>query len=101
MALGIWLLLVIVYDTALLGLLVADGGRFVTPGLFGALLLLNPSDAFRLLNLAGFADARLVAGLAGVDAGPAGSPAAALGALTAWVLLPLGLAGWLLARREI
>ena len=101
MALGIWLLLVIVYDTALLGLLVADGGRFVTPGLFGALLLLNPSDAFRLLNLAGFADARLVAGLAGVDAGPAGSPAAALGALAAWVLLPLGLAGWLLARREI
>ena len=74
MALGIWLLLVIVYDTALLGLLVADGGRFVTPGLFGALLLLNPSDAFRLLNLAGFADARLVAGLAGVDAGPAGQP---------------------------
>ena len=101
MALGIWLLLVIVYDTALLGLLVADGGRFVTPGLFGALLLLNPADAFRLLNLAGFADARLVAGLAGVDAGPAGHPAAALGALAAWVLLPLGLTGWLLARREI
>ena len=101
MALGIWLLLVIVYDTALLGLLVADGGRFVTPGLFGALLLLNPSDAFRLLNLAGFADARLVAGLAGVDAGPAGSPVAALGALAAWVVLPLGLASWLLARREI
>ena len=47
----------------MLGLLVADGGRFVTPGLFGALLLLNPSDAFRLLNLAGFTDARLVAGL--------------------------------------
>ncbi len=101
LALGIWLVLVIVYDTALLGLLVADGGRFVTPGLFGALLLLNPADAFRLLNLAGFADARLVAGLAGVDAGPAGHPAAALGALAAWVLLPLGLTGWLLARREV
>lgn len=101
MALGIWLLLVIVYDTALLGLLVADGGRFVTPGLFGALLLLNPSDAFRLLNLAGFADARLVAGLAGVDAGLASSPVAALSALAVWVLLPLGLASWLLARREI
>jgi Cu-processing system permease protein len=101
LALGVWLLLVIIYDTALLGLLVTDGGRFVTPSLFGALLLLNPADAFRLLNLAGFADARLVAGLAGVDAGPAGHPVAALGALTAWVLLPLGLAGWLLARREI
>jgi Cu-processing system permease protein len=101
LALGVWLLLVIIYDTALLGLLVTDGGRFVTPSLFGALLLLNPADAFRLLNLAGFADARLVAGLAGVDAGPAGYPVAALGALTAWVLLPLGLAGWLLARREI
>ena len=99
MALGIWLLLVIVYDTALLGLLVADDGRVVTPGLFGALLLLNPTDAFRLLNLAGFADARLVAGLAGVDAGPAGHPAAALGALAAWVLLPLGL-DRLAARQE-
>jgi Cu-processing system permease protein len=101
MALGIWLLLVIVYDTALLGLLVADDGHVVTPGLFGVLLLLNPTNAFRLLNLAGFADARLVAGLAGVDAGPAGHPAAALGALAAWMLVPLGLAAWLLARREI
>ena len=79
----------------------ADGGRFVTPGLFGALLLLNPADAFRLLNLAGFEDARLVAGLAGVDAGAAGRPAAALAALAAWVLLPLGLTGWIFARREI
>ena len=101
LALGIWLLLVIIYDTALLGLLVADGGRFVTPRLFGALLLLNPADAFRLLNLAGFEDARLVAGLAGVDAGAAGHPAAALAALAAWVLLPLGLTGWIFARREI
>lgn len=101
LALGIWLLLVIVYDTALLGLLVADGGRFVTPGLFGALLLLNPADGFRLLNLTGFEDARLVAGLAGVDAGAAGHPAAALAALAAWVLLPLGLTGWIFARREI
>jgi Cu-processing system permease protein len=101
LALGIWLLLVIIYDTALLGLLVADGGRFVTPRLFGTLLLLNPADAFRLLNLAGFEDARLVAGLAGVDAGAAGHPAAALAALAAWVLLPLSLTGWIFARREI
>ena len=101
LALGVWLLLVIVYDTALLGLLVLDGGRFVTPGLFGALLLLNPADAFRLLNLAGFEDARLVAGLAGVDAGAAGRPAAALGALVSWVLLPLALTSWLFARREL
>jgi Cu-processing system permease protein len=101
LALGIWLLLVIIYDTALLGLLVADGGRFVTPRLFGALLLLNPADAFRLLNLAGFEDARLVAGLAGVEAGAAGHPATALAALAAWVLLPLSLTGWIFARREI
>ena len=70
LALGVWLLLVIIYDTALLGLLVTDGGRFVTPSLFGALLLLNPADAFRLLNLAGFADARLVAGLRESRPGP-------------------------------
>lgn len=101
MALGIWLLLVIVYDTALLGLLVADAGRFFTPGLFGVLLLLNPADAFRLLNLAGFGDARLVAGLAGVDAGFAGHPATAVGALVLWMALPFGLATWFLSRREI
>ena len=70
----------------------------VRRALFG-ILLLNPADAFRLLNLAGFADARLVAGLAGVDAGRP-PPAPAL--LMALVLLPLpgGAAGWL-ARREI
>ena len=40
-------------------------------------------------------------GSPGSTPAPPASPAAALGALAAWVLLPLGLAGWLLARREI
>src|SRR5690606_347981 len=50
-AIGIWLLFVLIYDTALLGLLVADQGRTVTAGLLNVLLLLNPTDAYRLLNL--------------------------------------------------
>src|SRR5262249_32769620 len=50
-AVGIWLLLVLIYDMALLGLLVVDQGRAISSGVLNALLLLNPTDVYRLFNL--------------------------------------------------
>lgn len=53
LALGVWFLFVLVFDLALLALLVFSEGRF-NPELLPWLLLLNPTDIYRLINLAGF-----------------------------------------------
>ncbi|KNY15153.1 membrane protein [Shinella sp. SUS2] len=94
-AVGVWLVFVLVYDMALLGLLVADQGRAVTGGLLNALLLLNPTDAYRLLNLGGEAGA--ISGMAG--AASLSAPALAA-ALVLWVALPLAAAMLVFSRRE-
>lgn len=59
LCIGLWLALVLIYDMALLGLLVLDQGRNISGGMLNALLLLNPTDAYRLFNLTGFANVSL------------------------------------------
>jgi Cu-processing system permease protein len=100
-AIGIWLVFVILYDMALLGLLVADQGRFVGGGMLDALLLFNPTDAYRLLNLAGSDDIAAASGMAGVVQNAALSPAVLLAALAAWVAAPMVLAAAAFSRREM
>ncbi|MDX1655914.1 MAG: ABC transporter permease subunit, partial [Candidatus Competibacteraceae bacterium] len=62
-----WFFLVLVYDLALLGLLAGTQGG-LRAELFPYLLLLNPTDVFRLINLAGFEAARARSGLVAVAA---------------------------------
>lgn len=99
-ALGLWLLFAVLYDLALLGALAADGGRRLTPALLETLLLANPADAFRLLNLTGFAGVQALSGMAGLAAEVSPSLALMLGALLAWTALPLAAATLVFARRE-
>jgi len=100
-AVGVWLLLVVIYDMALLGLLVVDQGRLVSAETLNALLLLNPTDAYRLLNLAGSAAVSGLSGMAGLARSISMSPISLLLALTAWIVVPLACAGLALARREL
>jgi Cu-processing system permease protein len=100
-AIGIWLGLVLIYDIALLGLLVADQGRYLPAGFVNAALLLNPTDVYRMLNLAGFAQASAFSGMSGLAGSIALSPAMLLAALAAWALLPLSLAILAFSRREL
>jgi Cu-processing system permease protein len=99
-AIGIWLLFVLIYDTALLGLLVFDQGQTVTAGLLNALLLLNPTDAYRLLNL-GSGSIRDLAGMSGVAEDTALAPAVLVTALALWALIPLSAATMVFSRREL
>ena len=99
-ALLVWFWFVLVFDLLLLGALVA------TKGTHGGdwmpyLLLLNPTDVFRLANLAGFEAARSYTGLAAVATGPMFEPAVLTGILLAWVAAPLAAALWLFRRRRI
>jgi Cu-processing system permease protein len=100
-AIGVWLFFVLLYDMGLLGVLVADQGRTVTAEALNALLLLNPADAYRLLNLTASPDVSGFAGVAGLGARTGLGPAVLVGALTAWVVAPLTAAAALFARRPV
>ena len=96
LAVGLWLVLVLLYDAALLGLLVADQGQYITEPLLDTLLLFNPADVYRLINLAGHEAVAQVAGMT-----LSGHSLLALyGVLAAWVAVPLGLAILFFERRQ-
>ena len=99
-AIGIWLLFVLIYDMALLGLLVVDQGRVVGTGVLNTLLLLNPTDAYRLLNL-GSGGVGALSGMGGVAEHAGLSPLALLAALAAWTLVPLAAAASVFSRRGL
>jgi Cu-processing system permease protein len=99
-AVAVWLVFVLLYDTALLGILVADQGRIVGPAGLDILLLLNPTDAYRLFNLTSSDNVSVYAGMAGP--GESGlAPSLLIASLVAWVALPLGLATAIFSRRQL
>jgi Cu-processing system permease protein len=100
-AIGIWLLFVLLYDMALLGLLVADQGRFISGGVLNAVLLFNPTDVYRMFNLAGSAKVSAFSGMAGLANDVTLDAPMLLGVLTLWAALPLGLAALAFSRREL
>ncbi|MFB9151217.1 ABC transporter permease [Roseovarius ramblicola] len=98
LAVGLWLVLVVLYDLGLLGALVFDDGGAFTSHVFPWLLAANPADAFRLWNVAGSQDVALVSGMAG--AGAALPAWAAPLSLFLWPVLALALARAAFARVE-
>jgi len=100
LALGVWLLLVIVFDLVLLAALVALGSD-IPPAAVEAALMLNPADVFRLANLAVSGNVSEAAGMVGIGA-ELRLPAPALyGVLALWAILPLAGAWLLFRRREV
>ena len=99
LAVGLWLIFVIVYDLALMGLLVASKGG-VGADVFPALLLLNPADAYRLFNLTAFENVRQISGMGGLAASAHFSPTILLTALLGWIVIPLATAIAVFQRRE-
>lgn len=100
-AVGLWLFSVLIWDMALLGMLVADQGQTIGAAALDALLLLNPADAYRLFNLAGLPNVGQLSGMAGIAGGSGLTAPALLAALGAWVLAPLMAAVAIFARREL
>ncbi len=99
-AVALWLAFVVLFDLAVLGLLVAGQG-VIDPRLFPWLLLANPADVFRLANLTGFDNVRMFSGMAGLAADIRFGPGLLLGVLGAWVIGPLAAALLVFRRREL
>lgn len=92
-AIAVWFLFVLVYDLALLGVLVLSGGGFGEE-LFPLLLLLNPADLFRLLNIFGMEDIKVLYGLATMFPAGLSSPWLLGAMMLAWIVFPLTFALW-------
>lgn len=96
-AIALWFALVLVFDLLLLGGMVLLGD---TVGwLFGALLLANPADVFRMLNIFSSEQLQNYYGLATALPGALTHPVTLCAVMLTWIALPLATAGWLFARR--
>lgn len=96
-----WLASVVLFDLALLALLVVSGGNPVEQAVYPWLLLVNPVDAFRLVNLTALGDGAGNDLLAGMTAGHDYPLALLVGVQLAWIALPFGLAMAVFRRKEI
>lgn len=98
LALIFWFVFVLIYDMGLLGMLVATEGK-MSGNLFPYLLLLNPTDVFRLLNLVGLDAVKESMGI--LSLGVEFSLPELVGAMLLWVGAPLCLAQYVFQRRAL
>jgi Cu-processing system permease protein len=89
---GLWLFFVLIFDLLMLGGLVAGGG--LGGDVVPYLLLLNPADVFRVLNIVSLDEVRTLNGLATVFPEALASPALLVAMMGAWMAVPLAIAAW-------
>jgi Cu-processing system permease protein len=90
LAIGLWLVAVVLYDLGLLAAVVVDNGGTFSTSVFPWLLLGNPADAFRIFNLA---SSEATAAAAGVGGAAGTIPAwQALASMIGWVAAAFALA---------
>ena len=100
LALAIWFFFVLIFDLALLGLLVASEGK-LNPDLLPWLLLLNPTDIYRLLNIVAFEGSAQLTGVLSLGHDLPMGPAGLWAALVVWFVVPLTGAWALFRNRRI
>ena len=93
LAVAVWFFFVLVYDLMLLSALVLTGGR-IAGDIVAYLLLLNPADTFRILNIFGTEELRTLYGLATVIPGPMANPWFLSAFMLASTVGTLGFAAW-------
>ena len=92
-AIALWFFFVLVFDLLLLGALVAIGGGSGGE-IFPWLLLLNPADVFRVLNIFSLDDVRSLYGLVSVFPEELAAPWKLGAVMLLWIAAPLGVAAW-------
>lgn len=97
-ALIVWFVFVFVFDLLLLSILIVTEGG-VGDQLFSYLLLLNPTDVFRLINLASFEATQLQSGLLSIADQGLIQPPILFTSLLVWLVVPYCLAVWQFNKR--
>ena len=100
LALAIWFFFVLIFDLVLLGVLVASEGK-LNPDLLPWLLLLNPTDIYRLLNIVAFEGGAQLTGVLSLGSDLPMGPGELWVALAVWFVIPLAGAWALFRNRRI
>ena len=93
LAIALWFFFVLVFDLLILAGLVVGGGAWGGT-LYPYLMLLNPADIFRILNMLALDEVRTLYGLSTVFPEQLSHPLPLLAAMLAWIIGPLALATW-------
>jgi Cu-processing system permease protein len=91
MAIALWFFFVLVFDLLLLGALVVTGGKYGGE-IFPWLLLANPADVFRILNIFSLDEVKSLYGLATVFPEDLAAPWKLALVMAIWIVAPLGVA---------
>ncbi|MEH6403881.1 MAG: ABC transporter permease subunit [Sneathiella sp.] len=100
-AIGLWLLFVVLFDMALLGVLSSTGSSFISDEAAKWIMLSNPADAYRMFNLAGSSDTAVLSGMSGLRDDQGVPNGALLSLLCAWIVVPLMASCILFQRKSI
>ena len=91
LAIALWFFFVLVFDLLLLGALVATGGH-AGGEIFPWLMLANPADVFRVLNVFSLDEVRSLYGLSTVFPDGLAAPWKLALVMVLWIAVPLGIA---------
>ncbi len=100
-AIGLWLVFVVLYDLILFGVLLLDKGQLIGQQLFSMLMLLSPTDTYRILNLSMFDGVSQAAGIAGVASEAGLSSTLLISVMLLWIAAPLAATLLIFQRREL
>ncbi|WP_373000331.1 ABC transporter permease [Marinobacter sp.] len=100
LALAIWFFFVLIFDLMLLGTLVASEGKF-NAELLPWLLMLNPTDIYRLLNIVAFDGTAQLSGVLSLGSDLPIGAAGLWAGLVLWFAIPLAAALLLFRNRRI
>lgn len=100
-AIGLWLVFVVLYDLLLFGVLTMDKDQLISQQLFSMLMLVSPTDTYRVLNLSSFEGVSEAAGIAGVASEAGLSGALLISVMLLWVIAPLMATLLVFQRREL
>lgn len=92
-AIALWFFFVLIFDLLLTGALVVSDGS-LSSTVFGALLMLNPADIFRLLNIFSSEQVQSMYGLATVMPERLTNPAILTAIMFGWIITPFLIARW-------
>ena len=100
-AIGLWLIFVVLYDLVLFGALLLDKQQIIGQKLFSTLMLISPTDSYRILNLSMFDGVSQSAGIAGLASNAGMSSGLLLGVILMWIIIPLAATLYIFQKREL
>jgi len=100
-AIGLWLVFVVLYDLLLFGILLMDESQLISKQLFSTLMLISPTDTYRILNLSMFDGVSQAAGIAGVASEAGMSSVLLIGVMVLWIVAPLAATLFVFQKREL